>query len=179
MRTQNNREKRLSQGERVEILGKWAKTEQIQDDTPANEPAENPLDVLEPDPKPAKRNTKSRPAASSAHKATAAERRQIKDALTLIQLTLGGGLQFRDPHCGGAILENAENIAEKAVPIIARNPRWVEWFCGSAGWLDVFGLLMALRPVVGTFWSHHVTGSLGGESEDAADYSGFEAPDLA
>lgn len=163
----------------MEILGKWGKTEEPSDEASPEELPETPVDVLEPDPKPAKRQSKSRSAATSAHKATAAEKRQIKDALTLMQLTLGGGLQFRDPHCGGLILENAENIADKAVPIIARNPRWVEWFCGSAGWLDVMGLLIALRPVLAGVWGHHVTGSVGGESGDDTDFSAFEAPDLA
>jgi hypothetical protein len=167
----------------VEILGKdWGKPSQAPD-VPEDDPAplDEPTDLLEQDPKPAKRQGRSKSNASVSHKATAAEKRQIKDALTLIQLTVGGGLQFRDPHCGGAILENADNVAEKAVPIIARNPKWVEWFCGSAGWLDVFGLLMALRPVLGTFWGHHVNHSVGGDGhgDDGTDFSQFEAPDLA
>lgn len=137
-------------------------------------------DVLAPDPKPAKRNAKAKPTGGSTHKATAAEKRQIEDALNLIQLSIGGGLSFRDPHCGGAILEHHENISKKAVPIIARNPAWVAWFCGSAGWLDVFGLIMAAKPVLGAFWGHHVSRSIGGEDDGAAaDFSGFAAPDLA
>lgn len=172
----------LCQGELVEILGReWSKPAEAPD-VPEDEQVPDPapvLDVLEPDPKPAKRNGRSKSSAASAHKATVAEKRQIKDALYLMQITLGGGLQLRDPHCGAAVVEHAENIADKAVPIIARNPRWVEWFCGSAGWLDVFGLLMAVRPVVGTIWGHHVNHSVGGDDDPAGDYSQFEAPDLA
>jgi hypothetical protein len=81
--------------------------------------------------------------------------------------------------CGGAILENAENVAEKAVPIICRNPAWLEWFTGSAGFLDVIGLAVALRPVLMTFWGHHVSRSIAHEEEgEPVDYSGYSAPSI-
>jgi hypothetical protein len=136
-------------------------------------------DLLEPDPKPSReaRGRKMRPSTTPAKKATAQEKRQIRDALSMMMLTLGGGMAFRDPVCGGAITEHADNIAEKAVPLIARNPAWVEWFCGSTGFLDILGLLIALRPVGATVWSHHVS-----HSTDAggahADYTNLVAPDL-
>lgn len=134
-------------------------------------------DLLAPDPKP--RRDKRRNYSGPAKKATAAEKRQINDAMKLMLLTLGGGIAFRDPHCGGAITSNAENIAEKAVPLIARNPAWVAWFCGSTGFLDVMGLLIALRPVAGTVWGHHVTHSIGDEQPGGADdLSVFTAPPL-
>lgn len=133
-------------------------------------------DLLEPDPAP-KHDRKAARSAGPVKKATASQQRQIRDAMELMLITLGGGIAFRDPHCGGSITDNAENIAAKAVPLIARNPRWVEWFCGSTGFLDVMGLLIALRPVGSTFWSHHVSHSIeaGGEQ---VDLSRFTAPDL-
>lgn len=134
-------------------------------------------DLLAPDPKPKRDGRKNRTTAAPAKKATVAQQRQIRDALDLMLTTIGGGIAFRDPHCGGALSDHATNIAEKAVPLIARNPAWVEWFCGSTGFLDVLGLLIALRPVGSTFWGHHVTHTVG-EGEAGVDLSAFTAPNL-
>lgn len=131
-------------------------------------------DLLEPDPKP-KRNKKI--AKSAGRPATIKQKKTIEDAVSLLLTTLGGGIAFRDQHCGGAITDHADNIAAKLVPIIARNPAWVEWFCGSTGFLDVMGLLIALRPVASTMWGHHVTHTVG-EGAIAVDYSKYAAPDL-
>lgn len=141
-------------------------------------------DLLEPDPVPAAKqpgakSRKQRPAIVP--KATAAEKRQVKDALTMMQLMIGGGIALRDKHCGPAIVDSAEAVADKAVPIIARNPTWLGWFTGSTGFLDVLGLIIALKPVLGTFWGHHVSHSIGGADgghDQAEDFSQFTAPEL-
>lgn len=139
--------------------------------------APGPADTLTPDPKPRRDRRTSRPA--PAKKATAQEKRQIKDALSLMLLTLGGGISFRDPHCGGAITSSADNIADKAVPLIARNPQWVEWFCGTTGFLDVLGLLIALRETAAVIWGHHVSHTISDEHPGGADdLSIFTAPAL-
>lgn len=134
------------------------------------------FDLLEADPVP-HRDRKALRASAGSKKVTAGQKRQIQDAVQLMLLTLGGGIAFRDAHCGGAITENASNIAAKAAPLISRNPAWVEWFCGSTGFLDVMGLLIALQPVGASIWGHHVTHTVdtgGGQ----LDLSRFEAPDL-
>jgi hypothetical protein len=132
-------------------------------------------DLLEPDPAPrrGKKTTRSAPV----RKVTLAQKGQIEDACALILTTIGGGISLRDQHCGPALTEHADNAAKKLVPIIARNPRWVEWFCGSTGFLDVMGLVMAFRPVLVTMWSHHVTHTIG-EGVEQLDYSKYAAPDL-
>lgn len=136
-------------------------------------------DQLPPDPKPGKtRRTRMRiPKTPSSAKPTAAQKRQVADALVLLQTLVGGGVQLRDPVCGSTILAHAENVADKAVPIICRNPAWLEWFTGSTGFLDVLGLAVALTPVLKTVWGHHVTHSIGHEGEgEQVDYSGYSAP---
>jgi hypothetical protein len=153
----------------------------IPDDVSSLDGASGFDDTLPPDPKPGKvRRTKgrvSRPAAPV--KATAAQKRQVADALVLLQSLLGGGIQLRDPVCGGAIVTNAEKVAEKAVPIICRNPLWLEWFTGSAGFLDVLGLAMALRPVLTTVWGHHISHTISTEEDgEPVDYSGYSAPSI-
>ena len=148
-------------------------------------------DILAPDPRP-KRAGDTRGAAlgkkikdvgaSTPMRVTVKQKTAITDALTMIQLMVGGGIQFRDPHCGDAIVQNAETVADKALPIICRNPAWVAWFTGGTGWLDVLGLLIALKPVLGTFWGHHVTHTIGqdgeGDGGDSSDFSAFQAPSL-
>lgn len=152
----------------------------VPDDVSALDDAGRFDDVLPPDPKPGKvrrpkLRTVVRPAAPV--RPTAAQRRQVADALVLMQTLLGGAIQFRDPICGGEIVANAESVAEKAVPIICRNPAWLEWFTGSAGFLDVIGLAVALKPVLATFWGHHVSHTIGHEGEgEPVDYSGYSAP---
>lgn len=118
----------------------------------------------------------------AAPKVSAAQKREIADALELIQVMLGGTIQMRDQVCGGAIVNNAANVAAKAVPIICRNPAWVAWFTAGTGWMDVLGLVIALREPIATMWSHHVTHTIGHEGEQDAgaddDLSAFTAPEL-
>lgn len=138
-------------------------------------------DLLEPDPRPAKRTGRARP--GSTKKATAGEKRAIQDSLTMLMGILGGAVSFRDPYCGGALSEQTDDIAAKLVPIIARNPAWVAWFAGSTGFLDVLGLLVALRPVAATVIGHHVTHTIGDDAEgggggEPGDLSAFTAPTL-
>lgn len=172
----------------TEILGK--RQEPTASDLPENldvpdypptdegDGAPGSADLLTPDPKP-RRDRRQTTRATPAKKATAQEKRQIKDALSLMLLTLGGGISLRDPHCGGAIAGSADNIAEKAVPLIARNPAWVEWFTGTTGFLDVLGLLIALREPASTIWGHHVSHTIGDEHPGGADdLSIFTAPSL-
>ncbi len=144
-------------------------------------------DSLPPDPKPGKRTARRRiprPAAAPA-KATAVQKRQIEDSLVLLMTVIGGGISLRDRVCGPAITSNAQQVARAAVPIIARNPALMAWFCGGAGFMDIFGLIVALQPVIGTAWGHHVTKSTGHDGHDhgsgegvPVDYSAFTAPVL-
>lgn len=152
---------------------------------PDESPEETPVDdVLEPDPKPVRCQKKrglKRPS-NGDYKATAAEKKKVKDAVDLSLTILGGGISLRDPHCGGAILACSTEASDKAAAIIARNPAWTAWFVGSTGFLDVLGLLAALAPVGKAFWSHHVTHSVGGEhdhgNDDVPDYAKFHAPEI-
>lgn len=155
--------------------------------SPEDEPIDVPDDVsglldedlLPPDPKPGKSRGRKTPKAGVPGKATAAQKRQVADALVLIQTMIGGTLQMRDPVCGHAVLDHAENVADKAVPIICRNPAWLRWFTGSTGFLDILGLAVALKPVAATVWGHHMTHTLGDKAEEqGVDYSAYAAPSL-
>lgn len=138
-----------------------------------SELSDEPDDILPPDPKPSKKGpTKQR---ASTAKVTITQKRQLKDSLMLMMGVPAGMLSLRDPVCGNAVLDNAENIADKLVPIIARNPGMLTWFLGSgAPYMDFMALAMALKPVATTVWSHHVTKTLHGD-----DDGGFTADDFS
>lgn len=138
-------------------------------------------DLLDPDPAPPKKREGSAKAAKAAPvrgKATVKQKAEIKDAISMMLLMGGGTIAFRDQHCGGAVLEHAENIADKLTPIICRNPTMLAWFTGSSGYMDYFALAMALLPVGKTIVGHHVTKSIDDAEGANADYSQFQAPAL-
>lgn len=138
---------------------------------------EEPDDVLPADPKPGRRKSRVRLPAGTV-KATAAEKRQVKDALALVVKVPAGIVAMRDPICGGALKDQADDIIKAAVPIICRNPTMLAWFtAANAPWLDIVGLMMAFGPVVSTVYSHHVSHTLGGEeSGPDVDLSAYAAP---
>lgn len=115
-------------------------------------------------------------------KLTAANKRKVKDILVMMITLPGGALAMRDPVCGGALVRQADPIADALVPIIARNPAMLRWFLEGGGWMDYMALLMALQPVGAAVWGHHVTGSqrvmtADGEGEDGGHAYGFTIPD--
>lgn len=137
-------------------------------------------DLLPPDPKPSRKGPTKRRQPTG--KVTAAQRRGVQDALVLMMTIPGGILQMRDPLCAGVLLDNADTIAAKMVPLITRNPAALAWFIGSAApWMDWLALITALTPVVSTFWGHHVTHSIGHdvEGEHGGDFSQYSAPVFA
>ena len=143
-----------------------------------------PDDLLDPDPRPARRSVKARPPQST--KITVGQRRGIEDALRLMIMMPGGVLAMRDPHCGDPLVANAEAIAKAAAPIICRNPRMLAWFLGdNAQWMEWYALFVAVSPVATAVWQHHLAPGRhredqGGEVSDAQpDYSIFSAPSFA
>lgn len=137
-------------------------------------------DVLPPDPKP-KKPARTRTPRTAAAKVTAAQKRQVEDALVLLMKILGGGISFRDQVCGPALVDSSADIAKAAAPLIARNPVWLAWFTGGTGFLDLLALATALQPVAAAIWGHHVTHRLGHDDGDGGgpvDYSGYNAPSL-
>lgn len=130
---------------------------------------------LEPDPKPSrKRAALSLP--TSQPKSTGAERKQVKDALTVCIKGPAAIVSIRDPHCGGALADQADDIIKALVPIICRNPAMLTFFtAANAPWLDILALFMAFKPVVSTVYQHHVKHSIG-EERETVDLSAYAAP---
>ena len=133
-------------------------------------------DLLQPDPPPARRTAKA--PRKAAPRPTKAVQSQVADALTMMITLPAGIMAFRDPFCSAAVLENADNIVAKLVPIVCRNPAMLRWFTEGAGYMDFFALATAVAPVARTIWAHHVTHSIGEEETDGdtEDYSHYTAP---
>lgn len=134
-------------------------------------------DVLPPDP-PAARRT-SKPARKAPPKPTKAVQTQVADALTMMITLPAGIMAFRDPICSDAVLEHADNIVAKLVPIVCRNPAMLRWFTEGAGYMDFFALATAVAPVARTIWAHHVAHSIEGEDQEDGgeqDYNRYVAP---
>lgn len=92
-----------------------------------------------------------------------------KVGLLLGMLTMP--LAMRDPICGGALADNADNIASKLVPIVCKSPELVQWFTKKGTFLLWMELFMACWPVLQAIGQHHLFNSRGQANYDA------QAPD--
>jgi len=152
---------------------------------PADSPAdhlepESDADLLPPDPKPGRKARGAPRSRPSVAKATVAQKRAVADALTMMITMPAGIVSLRDPVCGNAVLDQADAVVDRLVPIVCRNPALLSWFTEGAAYMDWIALMGALAPIAKTIWSHHVTRSLGHEQEDhgehSDDFSGYPAP---
>lgn len=134
---------------------------------------------LPKDPKPARKKSRLRVPEGTV-RATPAEKRQVKDALTLLIKMPASVIAIRDPVCGGAARDAADDTIKAMVPLVCRNPTMLRWFTSAnAPWLDYLALGSALAPVVTTVWGHHVTHTLGhddDQGDDRVDLSAYAAP---
>lgn len=139
------------------------------DPQPGADAPHTETDELPADPAPSRRSRKGRrTAARSATrvKATRGEENQVRDALTMLYTLPAWGLQMRDPHCGGALMAQRDDIIKALTPIVCRNPAMLAWFtAANAPWMDVLALLQALLPVGQAVWGHHVTHTAGGDEQ--------------
>lgn len=97
---------------------------------------------------------------------TGQQRADLEAVLELLALPVLVPLSVRDPHCGGALVDNWDNIREKSVPVICKSPRLVDWLTRGGGMLDYLALAAALRPVGVAVWEHHIVRSVGTGDDD-------------
>lgn len=139
-------------------------------------------DRLAPDPQPSRRSRKGRRTQRPASgKVSKAETDQVRDALTVLYTPAAWGVRLKDPHCGGALLEQRDDIIKAMVPIVCRNPAMLAFFtAANAPWMDYLALASALGPLAKTVWSHHVTHTIGHDDdtqgEVPVDLSAYSAP---
>ena len=83
-------------------------------------------------------------------------RDDIAGKLGMVFFAIGTAWSMRDPICGEATLENAENMGAKAVPIILKSPELTRWFLKGGGYMEWFDFLMACLPVAQIVAQHHL-----------------------
>ena len=96
-------------------------------------------------------------------------KQDIQDKLDFILSLLGVAWESKDPICGGQFSLRASKIAEKLVPIIARNETLLKFFSSSSQYSATFELAMVLWPIAKTAVQHHVTHSIGIVAEEIPD----------
>jgi len=62
-----------------------------------------------------------------------------------------------DPYCGGAYVDQVDEIALKMAPLVCQSPDLVRWFSKSSTFIMWTELGIAVRPVVEAIIAHHVT----------------------
>lgn len=88
-------------------------------------------------------------------------RDEIGSILGLIAVVLVSPIERADPVCGGALADSADKIIAKMIPLICRSERVVGWLSADGGGvLDWLGLAIALAPVIGAVFAHHVVHSV-------------------
>jgi hypothetical protein len=97
----------------------------------------------------------------SAIKVTAAVRRDIEGKLAFALGLSGQMVVMVDPICGGAFLDNADNVAKKLTPIMCQSPEVVRWFTRSGTFILWIDLMVALWPVLTVIFAHHIAKSVG------------------
>lgn len=140
-----------------------------------------PGDLLQKDPKPnreAEKEIAKEERRAAPTRVLKAQQKEIKDTLVMLISLPAATLLFKDPICANAILDNVDNVAEKLVPIICRNPTMLRWFTEGGGYMDYFALAMACAPIAKTVYTHHVSKSIGHEDELQPDFTDYRAPEF-
>lgn len=92
-------------------------------------------------------------------------KQDIQDKLDFLLTLIATGWETRDPLCGHEFSMRTSAIADKLIPIIARNPELMRWLTREGNvsvWLDLGIVLMPIGKMV---VQHHMLHTIGGEEE--------------
>jgi hypothetical protein len=136
------------------------------------------------DPAPAWHTTRTKTPKRSPPKVNARIKNDMSAAVGMIIMVAGPGIMSKDPYCGGAFLDNAQQITDAVIPLMCRSHTVVAFFSDTSdnGWFLWFKLAIALAPVGAAIGRHHIlntveiqtdpeTGDLYAVPRDMADYS--------
>lgn len=83
-------------------------------------------------------------------------REDVQGKLAFILTMVGSLASITDPVCGGAFLENADNVAAKMTPLICKSPDMVAKLTKTGDAMLYVDLLWAFWPILGTIAEHHL-----------------------
>lgn len=96
-------------------------------------------------------------------------RKQIVDEVNAMILLIGVPVSMRDPHCGGALVQQANDIAEALADIAMKNDALRRILLSGGDAMMYFKLATALMPVGVTVYQHHFV-KAESESEGQSEY---------
>jgi hypothetical protein len=88
-------------------------------------------------------------------KITKRVRDDVQGKLAFMLSMVGAMASIGDPVCGGAFLDNADNVAAKMTPIICKSPDMVAKLTKSGDVMLYVDLLWAFWPILGIVATHH------------------------
>jgi hypothetical protein len=89
-------------------------------------------------------------------KVTKAVQQDIEGKLTLLLSVPVMAWETADPYCGGAAADRLERMIQTAVPLICQSPDAVKMFTRGTTWMLWLEFLVAIAPVGGAVYQHHV-----------------------
>lgn len=130
---------------------------------------------LTPDPAPGTRKAGAPLVPKTYGKVTPALKKRIAAEIEAYVEFAAMPVMMRDPTCGGALHEQAKPIADALATILGRYPDMAHKFLATGVLGDWLKLGIALQPVVGAVWSHHVVNQPAqGGVEDDLDLTGYD-----
>ena len=96
------------------------------------------------------------PGIASPVKITKAVRDDVAGKLTLMLTFPVMAWQTVDPLCGGEAADRLDRIVQTAVPLICQSPDAVKMFTKGTTYMLWLEFLMAITPVAGTVYQHHI-----------------------
>src|SRR5208283_846565 len=124
-------------------------------------------DMTPDDPAPGLSDLRPPRPVSGSIKITKRVRDDVRGKLAFILTMVGSMASITDPICGGAFLENADNVAEKMTPLICKSPEMVAKLTKGGDALLYVDLLWAFWPILGTIAAHHMKSRKRDERIDA------------
>lgn len=95
-----------------------------------------------------------------------AVKKDIEEKCDFLLTILGMGWQSRDPICGGEFADRTDQIAQKLVPLIAKNATLLKFFTSSGQFSAALELAIVLYPIGKTVAQHHIFKTIGHEEPE-------------
>ena len=110
-------------------------------------------------------------------KPSARIQREVQDTIEAYLGVIATGWAIKDPLCGNVLADVTPNIAEKAVPLLARNPVIVKYLTKSSNFKEIMDLALAILPLIQVVYAHHMshTISVGQHEEQVQNYNDYVA----
>lgn len=109
---------------------------------------------------------------------TAKVKAEMQESLEAYLSLAAGMWAMSDPLCGNVAMNQSKVIAERLVPLLARNQTAVRYFRSSSTFKDTLDLILVLAPVAQMIGRHHLfhTVSINPQGEqEQVNYNAFVA----